>query len=122
MPQGDERELQIEAPPEYVFAIAEWLSDERELRGRVRPVRQVPSQGEMGTAVDVLTVALGSGGVGVALVRSLCTWLTQRRADVTVKLKSPDGREVTVDVRRARDPDAVLREAAALIRSLADGD
>jgi hypothetical protein len=122
MPDADEHELQIEVPQQYLFAVAEWLLDVQALRGRVKPARPVPRPGEMGAAVEVLTVALGSGGVGVALVRSLCTWLTQRRTDVTVKLKAADGREVTVDVQRARDPDAVIREAAALITSLTDGD
>ena len=115
MPEMDEPELQIEVPQDDLFALTDWLGNEETLRGRVRPVRQVPEPGQMGTMVDVLTVALGTGGAGVALVRSLCTWLTQRRADVTVIIKAPDGRRVQVDVRRARDPESLIREVASLI-------
>lgn len=118
----DETELQIEVPPEHFSALAGWLGSEDALRGRVRPVRQAPEPGQMGALVELLTVALSSGGAGVVLVRSLCTWLTQHRADVTVLIKGADGREVLVDVRRASDPSAVIRDVAALTGSSAQAD
>lgn len=114
MPRADETELQIEVPPEHLSALASWLGSEEALRGRVVPVRRAPEPGQMGAVVELLTVALSSGGAGVVLVRSLCSWLTQSRADVTVQIKGPDGREVHVDVRRANDAAAVMREVAAL--------
>jgi hypothetical protein len=64
----------------------------------------------MGSTVELLTVALGSGGVGAVLIQGMCTWLTTRRSDVTVTVTAPDGRETTVDVKRAADPWAVVRE------------
>jgi hypothetical protein len=65
-------------------------------------------------------VTLGTGGAGVVLAQSLSTWLTQRRTDVTVTVKARDGREVSVDVRRARDPQAVIREVASLVEPVED--
>ncbi|MBC2864486.1 hypothetical protein H1R13_05595 [Streptomyces mexicanus] len=69
----------------------------------------------MGGVLDVLVVALGSGGAGAVLAQSLATWLAGRRADITVTVRSPEGREVTVDVRRAADPQAVVREVTSLL-------
>lgn len=68
----------------------------------------------MGGVVEVLTVALGSGGAGVVLVRALCTWLVQRRADVAVTITAPDGTQVQVDAKRAAEPEAIIREAGVL--------
>jgi hypothetical protein len=69
----------------------------------------------MGGALDVLVVALGSGGAGAVLAQTLVAWLSGRRADVTVTVREPDGREVIVDVRRAADPHAVVGEVTALL-------
>lgn len=75
----------------------------------------------MGGAVEVLEVALGSGGVGVVLIRALCAWLTQRRSDVTVTVTVPSGDQMRVDVKRARDPEAVIREVGSLLEHATDG-
>ena len=40
-----------------------WLAGHEELHGRVRPVVAVPEPGAMGSAAEVLMVALGQGGV-----------------------------------------------------------
>jgi len=114
MPDKEEPQLRIRVPEDQVGALFGWLAREDALRNGVRLRAEPPGPGTMGAVVDVLTVALGSGGAGVALVRSLCTWLTLRRVDVTITIETSDGRKVQVDVKRARDPDAVIREVAAL--------
>lgn len=91
-----------------------WLSGERALAGGVRMVQRPPGEGEMGATLDAVVVLLGSGGFGIALTRSLITWLQTRRADVTIKVKSPSG-EVELDVRRIKDP-AVLSLLEAVLR------
>ncbi|WP_340377277.1 hypothetical protein U5640_20830 [Streptomyces sp. SS7] len=91
-----------------------WLMLEDPLRGAVTLPAAAPEPGHMGGVVDVLTVAVGSGGAAAVLARSLTTWLIQRRTDVTVTLTGEDGRQVKVDVRRARHPEAVIREVVAL--------
>ncbi|WP_280275797.1 effector-associated constant component EACC1 [Nocardia wallacei] len=46
------------------MALADWLNGNRNFRGRVRQVTGAPSDGGV---VELLTVAVGSGGLGVAL-------------------------------------------------------
>ncbi|MFI8459487.1 hypothetical protein ACIRST_33540 [Kitasatospora sp. NPDC101447] len=89
----------------------EWLRHERELVGLVRAVPTVPAEGELGGAVEVLEVALGSGGAGAVLAGSLSTWLRTRRTDVTVIVTTP-ARRVELDVRGLKPEDVapLLRE------------
>jgi hypothetical protein len=54
-------------------ALREWLHGERALTGLVRAARRQPGETELGAALDLLTVALGSGGAGVVLAKSLVT-------------------------------------------------
>ncbi|GAA3052862.1 effector-associated constant component EACC1 [Actinokineospora globicatena] len=71
--------------------LANWLRDEDELRGRVR-LRNAPvREGDMGVGIDALTIALGSGGAGTVLIRSVLTYLTTRRKAVVVDLELKDG-------------------------------
>jgi hypothetical protein len=96
-------------------ALREWLRGERALTGAVRPVRRRPGDSELGGAYDMLAVALGSGGAGVALARSLTAWLRTRRPDVAITVKSPSG-EVTVDARKIKEDDVMplLREVLGM--------
>ncbi|MGV9679106.1 effector-associated constant component EACC1 [Nocardia sp. NPDC003482] len=111
----DDRPVQIEVPPAHLFALRDWLAAEDPLRGRVIPLTAAPKQGQMGGAVEILTVALGSSGAATVLARSLCTWLIHRRADVTITITASGGQRVHVDVKRASDPESVIREVGALI-------
>lgn len=121
MSSNHDRAWQLNVPADHLFALRDWLAAEDSLRGLVSPLRPSPKPGEMGGVVDVLTVALGSGGIGVALVRALCTWLTHRRTDVAVTITAPDGKSVHVDAKRAADPEQVMREAGVLL-DRADGE
>ncbi|MGW3999704.1 effector-associated constant component EACC1 [Amycolatopsis sp. NPDC004772] len=120
MPDDTELRLRItgEDSETRLRALHRWLGREDDLRGRVALRNRPVAPGEMGGVADVLTVALGSGGAAAVLVhaisRSVSTWLTQSRSDVTVTMTTTTGtetREITVDARRARDPEAVIREA-----------
>ncbi|MFG2358346.1 hypothetical protein [Streptomyces sp. NPDC048521] len=99
----------------HLVSLRDWLAAEEALRGRVELLAHTPQPGQMGAALDVLVVALGSGGAGAVLARSLSTWLVQRRADVTVRLSRGDGQEVTVEVRRTSDPQAVIGAVGQLL-------
>jgi hypothetical protein len=85
------------------------------------PLARMPQPGQMGAALDVLAVALGSGGAGAGagagagLARSVSNRPVQRRADVTVRVSRSDGREVTVEVRRTSDPQAVIGAVGQLL-------
>lgn len=91
-----------------------WLSGERELAGAVRAVRSQVAGTELGGGSDLLAVALGSGGAGVALARSLATWLRTRRPNVAITVTSRSG-SVTVEARQVKDGDVMplLKEVLA---------
>lgn len=99
---------------QHMRLLYDWLALEDELRGRLRLCYRPVAEGEMGGVLDVLTVTLGAGGAGALIARSVSTWLSQRRADITVTVKAPDGREVTIDVQRIQDPLAIIREVERL--------
>lgn len=97
-------------------SLLDWLRHEDTLRGRVRAAHAPVRPGEMGGVLDVLMVALGSGGVGAALATSISTWLSQpRRADVKLTITAENGRHLELDARRVRDPVVLLREVEQLL-------
>jgi hypothetical protein len=92
-------------------ALLEWLRGERGLAGAIREVRSPPGAGELGGAVEVLTVALGASGAAGTLATSLFGWLRTRRP--TLKVTVTKGtRSVVVEAGKVRDTDVVplLRE------------
>lgn len=122
MPSVPDDEILVKVEPEHLRSLAEWLSHEDALRGRVHPVRPSPRAGEMGGVIELLSVALGSGGAGAMLVRSICTWLGQRRTQVSVSLKDAEGREFSFSATaRNQDPAEVFARASAMFAELRDG-
>jgi len=82
----------------------------------VKAVRKPPARTELGGALDLLAVALGSGGAGVTLAKSLVIWLRTRRPDVTVTVTTPSG-TVTLKAKQVRDGDVMpLLEAVLKVR------
>jgi hypothetical protein len=97
-------------------SLQDWLGQERELTGRVRLSGSAPRRGELGTLVDVLVVALGSGGAISVLAASLKNWLSlPRRSDITIKIDRADGSSVTIDAKRVAarqaDLESIIRQA-----------
>lgn len=89
---------------DYV-TLTDWLNGSRDFRGRVRQVTGPPVDGALGGDwVEMLTVAVGSGGLGVALTNSLNKWLETRRADLVAKV-TVTSKARTVRL-RARDANA----------------
>jgi Effector Associated Constant Component 1 len=75
------------------IALADYLNGSRDFRGRVRRVTGPPADGTLNAGViEMLTVAVGSGGLGVALTASLNKWLENRRPDVTAEVTVTPGR------------------------------
>jgi len=99
----------------YFQSLYSWLANENDFRGQVNARQQPIRPGEMGGVIDVLVVALGSGGAGAVLARSVTTWLTQTRADITLTIKSREGTQIKIDVNRAKDAEGVIREIGELI-------
>ncbi|MGI5221318.1 effector-associated constant component EACC1 [Nocardia sp. CA-290969] len=98
-----------------LLQLLDWFRHDDELRGRIRPNTPRAGEGQMGGLYDVLIVAVGAGGVAAALARSLTTWLTHRRSDITITLTREDGRvTVEVDAKRTTTAD-LIRDIQGLI-------
>jgi hypothetical protein len=80
-----------------------WLNDDDELRGRVQVVRGPTPAGAMGSITDVLTVALGVGGAGTALVNVLSLWIRSQRSQVRLTVKRSDGRQIELQASNIAD-------------------
>jgi membrane-associated two-gene conflict system component 1 (EACC1) len=101
-----ERDAEVE-----LRSLRDWLTAEDELRGRVTSHTATPRPGEMGTVLDLLTVAVGSGGAATVLAGAITTWLRTRRSDVTVEItESAHERTVKVTGSRIEDAEALLRQ------------
>ncbi len=93
--------------PEALADLAEWLSDESELRGRVRVIDRHVSDTELGSVAELLTVALGAGGAGTVLASSVITWLQTRRTVAKIIVESSKG-SVTLDIQTVADVTPLL--------------
>jgi Effector Associated Constant Component 1 len=91
-------------------SLQDWLRAEPEFRGHLRQGEAPGSDGAMGASPELI-VEIISSGVATALVTSLRVWLTQRRADVTLKLSGPDGRKVDLNVKRIPDAERLVNTA-----------
>ncbi|MEV7330157.1 hypothetical protein [Micromonospora sp. NPDC093244] len=68
-----------------LHSLFSWLQRTDELRGRVRTLPRQPGPHEMGGAVEIVSVALSSGGAAAVLASALTTWLQTRRARISVE-------------------------------------
>lgn len=104
--------VQISAEPsDELLSLQDWLTREPELRGRVRVVGPAPSAGQLGSAFELLSIAVGTGGLLSVLAASLKTWLARpRRSDVRITIRTPD-QVVEIDAKRVGDVDMLLRRA-----------
>ena len=100
-------------------ALWSWLQDECALRPGMRPIEGPADETALGGVVDVLVVTLGSGGAGVALARSLTTWLQTRRPDVSVSVVCGD-RTVKLNARGMSEEHAIAALESTLRASLDD--
>jgi hypothetical protein len=88
------------------ISLREWLRGERALAGVVRAIPRQPAETELGGAFELLAVALGSGGAGATLAKSLIAWLQTRRAAVKITVTSRSG-SVTLEARQVKDGDVM---------------
>jgi hypothetical protein len=94
-------------------SLSSWLRREGELRGRVRLVHRPPDPSQMGSIVEVITVAVGGSGTLTVLANALTVWLRQpRRPTVRISVIKPDGARIEITgehLRDARDIEDLLR-------------
>jgi len=100
--------------PDDLLQLLDWFRDDDVLRGRVSLAPPRIRDGQMGDLYDVLMVAAGAGGFATALTRSLSTWLTHRRSDITITVKHSGGAQVTLDAQRVKTPE-VLQQLRSLL-------
>jgi hypothetical protein len=101
---------------EEVGDLWEWLRAERGLAGAVRAVHSGPGETELGGALEMLTVAVSSGGAATVLAQSLTAWLRTRRATVAITVATK-ARTVTVNASNL-DAEAVV----PLLQQVLSGD
>lgn len=78
-----------------------WLRLDPSFRGRTN-LAGTPSESDLGTGIELLAVAIGSGGVISVLATSLSTWIQQpKKSDITLKVTGPTGNTVEIDAKRA---------------------
>jgi hypothetical protein len=94
-----------------VESLQDWLRSEPEFRGHLRQGEALGPDGAMGATTEIIIEAISSGALVAALAKSLQVWLTQRRADVAVKISGPGGREVVLDAKRIPDAEHLLNTA-----------
>src|SRR5207248_8605813 len=94
-------------------AVAKWLRNEDELRGLLRLVNAPTRPGRMGGVLESVSLLVGSGGIGTVLIKSLFTYLGQRRRAITLelRLKREDGQELELKLSDPKSADAVLKQA-----------
>jgi Effector Associated Constant Component 1 len=90
-----------------VESLQDWLRGEPEFRGHLRQGEVPGPDGAQGAVVDVI-IGVVSSGAATTLAKSLQVWLTQRRADVAVKVSGPEGREVGLDAKRIPDAERLV--------------
>lgn len=99
-------------------ALRSWLELDRELQPHVRLLPAQPLEGQLGAALGMIAVSLGSGGVGVTLARALIEFVRNRRSDMSVTVARAD-KFVSITASRVVNPqaiEAVLQEINTLLR------
>ncbi|MDA1362462.1 hypothetical protein O1R50_22765 [Glycomyces luteolus] len=91
-----------------------WLSNEPELRGRVKLERSAPGATELGAVVEAVIVALGAGGTGSILASSLVTWIKSRRTTVRLKVQV-SSKTVELELATVDDVGPVLKQVLDVV-------
>jgi hypothetical protein len=100
---------------ESIRSLLSWLQEEESLVGRCELVGSAPRSGEMGGLVEAISIILGSGGLSIAVARSIVVWLTHRTSDIEITVSTEDGSTVTLSSKRVRDPEALVKEIDTLL-------
>jgi threonine dehydratase len=86
-------------------SLRDWLAVDDTYRGRVTLETSHRGPEDMGAVIDLLVVAVGSGGAATVLAGAIATWLRTRRSDVTVEIvESAHQRTVKVTAHGSRTP------------------
>ncbi|MCR6488915.1 hypothetical protein M8542_39410 [Amycolatopsis sp. OK19-0408] len=113
---SDEVRISAQDDPDELRALIKWLRAEDDLRSRLTLHDKTPGQGHMGGALDYLTLLLG-GGFGTVFVKSLFTYLGQRRKSVVfdLELERGDGQRLRLRLTNDKSAEATLETVIRFI-------
>jgi hypothetical protein len=111
--------VQTERAAEDLRSLWEWLTDEDDLRGRVRWREVPPASGTLGGVLDGLEVAVGAAATGLASV--LVAWVRTRVGGMRLRVTRPDGAsvELTATGVAGLDADGLARQVGQVAGFLA---
>jgi len=103
--------ITVEGTDDELRSLYQWLADDDGFRGHVRLVDGPPQESTLGSAPELIAVALAQGGACAAVAGAVVAWLRHRTRDVMCKITRADGASVELSARRARTADLpALRE------------
>ncbi|ADP80473.1 effector-associated constant component EACC1 [Pseudofrankia inefficax] len=92
-----------------LLSLRTWLRRVNGLEVKLSPT--APSSGEQGAGWDVLSVVAGSGGVGVAMLATIKSWIESRRSSLRIRVKdSSSEREIELDAENIDDVMPLLKK------------
>ncbi|MFB8235691.1 hypothetical protein ACFC58_03990 [Kitasatospora purpeofusca] len=104
------------AAPAAVRSLAQRLRAEDELRGRVALHGTGPAAGEMNAGVvQLVTVALASGGAGTVLVRVVADWLRGQRSHLVIKVSRAEHETYELELDNVKDAGVLLDRFEAFV-------
>jgi Effector Associated Constant Component 1 len=106
-------QAQVILDQESAESLWDWLEHEPALRGHLT-INRSPVEGQMGGPF-ILEIALAAPVVIKTLSQTLQVWLVQRRSDTTIKLKGPDGTQISVSNKGPAPPDQLLSEIRTVL-------
>jgi hypothetical protein len=110
---ADEVRIAATDDPDELRSLIKWLRNEGDLRSRLTLQDAALAPGHMGGALDCISLTLGGSGIGTVFVKSLFTYLGQRRKAVVLdlRIKREDGRELELKLTNDKSAEATLDAA-----------
>ena len=105
----------LDATERNIFALQDWLKQERIAGLRIEPKRAGPKPGEMGLEpTTILSIFLGAEAI-VQLVKSIHVWIQSRKPKISLTVKTGTI-DITIDAENLGDQDAFVRDLLASLK------
>ncbi|CAM3503848.1 hypothetical protein KIPE111705_11540 [Kibdelosporangium persicum] len=113
--------ISVDGTEDDLRALANWLRDEDDLRGRVKLSSLPIEEGHMGPVLDAIVVVLTST-TATALIRAVRDWAIARgnAKKVTLKLTVGDGRKLELTCGSADEAEAAIDAARRFLSGSGD--
>jgi citrate lyase alpha subunit len=87
---------------EALRSLSVFLRQDGQLHARVTLVECPPVEGHLGTVIDMLEIAVGSGGAVTVLVTALTVWLQNRHSDISIEITNAAGAATKLEAKRIK--------------------